>query len=75
MAGNKAGLRALIKRSALEAMWTQCRTHRESLATKELCPELSEVMDLVIKTVNYIKIRPLESEFFAELCEEMGAQL
>jgi hypothetical protein len=35
---------------------------------KELCPELSEVMDTMIKT------HPLKSRLFAELCEEMGAQ-
>jgi hypothetical protein len=48
--------------------------NRESLATKESCLELSEVMDTVIKTVNYINTRPLKSRIFAQLCEEMGAQ-
>jgi hypothetical protein len=41
---------------------------------KELCPELSEVMDTVIISVNYIKACPLKSRLFAETCEEMGAQ-
>jgi hypothetical protein len=41
---------------------------------KELCPELSEVMDTVIRSVNYIKTYPLKSRRFAEMCEEMGAQ-
>jgi hypothetical protein len=49
--------------------------HRESLATKELCPELSEVVDTVIKTVNYIKTRPLEIRLVAELCEKMGESI
>jgi hypothetical protein len=74
MAGNKGGLQILIKRSAAEAMWTHCTIHRESLATKELFPELSEVKDTVIKSVNYIKIHLLKSRLFAKLCEEMGAQ-
>jgi hypothetical protein len=74
MAGNKEGLLALIKRSTPEAMWTHIRIHRESLAAKELCPELSEVIDTVIKTANHIKACPLNSRHFAELCEEMGAQ-
>jgi transposase-like protein len=73
MAGNK-GLQALIKRSAPESTWTHCMIHLEPLATKELCPKLSEVMDTVIKTVKYIQTRPLKSRVFAELCEEMGAQ-
>jgi hypothetical protein len=49
-------------------------THRESLATKELCPELNEVLNLVIKSVNYIKTRPLKSRLFEQICEEMGVQ-
>jgi hypothetical protein len=68
MAGNKERLQALIKRSAPEAVWTHCVVHRESLAAKELCPELSEVMDTVIRTVNYMKTRPLKSRIFAEFC-------
>jgi hypothetical protein len=50
MMENKEGLHILIKRSAPETVWTQCMVHHESLAMKELCPELTRVM----KTVNYI---------------------
>jgi hypothetical protein len=53
-------------------MWGHCMMHYESLAMKELCPEMSEVMDTAIKTVNYIKTRTLKSRFFAELCKELG---
>jgi hypothetical protein len=74
MAGNTQGLRALIKQSATEAVWTHCMIHRESLAMKELCPELNEVWNVVIKSVHYIKTRPLKSRLFAQICEEMGAQ-
>jgi hypothetical protein len=59
MAGNKEGLQALLMRSAPEATWTDRMVQRESLATKELCPEVSEVTDTVIKTVSYIKTCPL----------------
>jgi hypothetical protein len=41
---------------------------------KELCPELSEAMDTVIRSANYIKICPLKSRLFAEMCKEMRAQ-
>jgi hypothetical protein len=47
--------------------------HRESPAMKKLCPELSEVLDTVIRSVNYIKTCPLKANF-VELCMEMGAQ-
>jgi hypothetical protein len=43
--------------------------HRESLVTKEICPDVSEVMDTAIKTVNCIKTRPLKSRRYTELCE------
>jgi hypothetical protein len=74
MAGNTQGLRALIKQSTPQAVWTHRMIHRESLATKELCPELNEVLNVVIKSVNYIKTRLLKSRLFAKICEEMGAQ-
>jgi hypothetical protein len=74
MAGNTQGLCVLIKQSAPEAVWTHCMIYRESLATKELCPELNEVLNMVIKSVNYIKTRPLKSRIFVQICEEMGAQ-
>jgi hypothetical protein len=51
-----------------------CTIHYESLVMKELCPELSRVLDTVIRSVNYIKTCPLKSTLFAEMCEEMGAQ-
>jgi hypothetical protein len=41
-------------------VWTHSIIHRDSLATKELCPELSEVKDTAISTVNYIQTRPLK---------------
>jgi hypothetical protein len=67
MAGNKEGLQALIKRPAPEAMWTHCVTHSESLATKELCPEPSELMDAVVKPLNYIKSPPLKNHTFCRI--------
>jgi hypothetical protein len=72
MAGNKDGLQSLIKRSAQEAMWTHCMIHRESLATKELCPELSEGMDAVIRTVNYTKICLLNTRIFCRIMRGNG---
>jgi hypothetical protein len=47
--------------------------HRESLAIKVLCPKLNEVMNTVIRSVNYID-SSTEKQNFAELCEEMEEQ-
>jgi hypothetical protein len=49
--------------------------HSESLARKELCPEMSEMMDAVTRIVNYIKTRPLKSKLLADLCKKMGNYL
>jgi hypothetical protein len=46
--------------------------HSESLATKELCSEPSEVRDTVIETVKCIKILLLKSRYFLELCRKWG---
>jgi hypothetical protein len=51
-----------------------CIIHYESLVMKELCPEMSEVMDTVIRSVNYIKTCSLKSRLFAEICMEIGVQ-
>jgi hypothetical protein len=32
------------------------------------------MLNVVIKSVRYIKTRPLKSRLFAQICEEMGAQ-
>jgi hypothetical protein len=48
--------------------------HCKSLAIKELCQELTKVMDTVIKTVNYIKAQPVKGTLFVEFGEEMWAQ-
>jgi hypothetical protein len=37
-------------------------------------PRIEEVMNTVIRLVNYTKTCPLKSRLFAEICEEMGAQ-
>jgi hypothetical protein len=57
---------------APEAMWTHTMIHRESLATKELCPELSEVVGAVIKTVNYTKTRPLKRDLLQNYARKWG---
>jgi hypothetical protein len=42
---------------------------------KELCPEVSEIMDAVTKIVNYIKTLPLKSRLLADLWKEMGLNI
>ncbi|KAI4832302.1 hypothetical protein KUCAC02_015275, partial [Chaenocephalus aceratus] len=46
----------------------------EALASKALQQDLGEVLDVVVRVVNLIKKRPLQSRLFRELCKEMGAE-
>ncbi|XP_049322931.1 zinc finger BED domain-containing protein 5-like [Astyanax mexicanus] len=73
MAGKRKGLQALVKRAAPDAQWTHCIIHREALASRQLSPELNEVLTAVVDVVNFIKTRPLKARLFSALCEEMGA--
>ncbi|XP_040896345.1 zinc finger BED domain-containing protein 5 [Toxotes jaculatrix] len=73
MAGKRGGLQALIKRVSPSVQWTHCMIHREALASKQLSPELNDVMTDIIATVNYIKTRPVKARIFSALCEEMGS--
>jgi hypothetical protein len=47
-------------------MWAHSVIHGDSLATMELCPELSEVMDTAISTLKYLGL-------LEELCMESGS--
>ena len=73
MAGKKQGLQALIKRVSPIAQWTHCVIHREALASRQMSPELNDVLTDVIRVVNFIKTRPLKARLFFTLCDEMGA--
>jgi hypothetical protein len=64
------GPQALLKQSP-ETMWTHCMIHYESLARKELCLELSVMMDTVIRYVSFMKTHPLRGRL-AELCKEIS---
>uniref|UniRef100_A0A671KM04 DUF4371 domain-containing protein n=1 Tax=Sinocyclocheilus anshuiensis TaxID=1608454 RepID=A0A671KM04_9TELE len=67
MTGKHHGAVKQIQERAPEANWTHCFLHRESLATKQTSPELHEVMNSAVKTVNYIKKNALNSRCFALL--------
>uniref|UniRef100_A0A672FW69 HAT C-terminal dimerisation domain-containing protein n=1 Tax=Salarias fasciatus TaxID=181472 RepID=A0A672FW69_SALFA len=73
MTGRHHGVIKQILDRAPEAKWTHCFLHRESLAAKKISPEFHEVMDVSVKTINFIKSNAANSRCFAELCEGMEA--
>ncbi|CAI6356277.1 unnamed protein product [Macrosiphum euphorbiae] len=53
---------------------TYCFIHREALMIKSIPDELKNVLNLVIKIVNYIKSRALETRILKKMCEEAGSR-
>ena len=68
MCGRFCGLRALVQGVAVNAKWTHCLIHREALASLQLSGDLNGALEVVVKTVNFIKAR-----LFQSLCDELGA--
>ena len=74
MEGKQTGLRTLIKNKAPHAEWTHCFIHREALVSKELSEDLHEVLNNIMKAVNFIKTRPMKARFFQQLCHDLRAE-
>ena len=73
MSSRFGGLQALVQGVAVNAKWTHCLIHREALASQQLSDDLNGVLEVVVKTVNCIKARPLKARLFQHLCDELGA--
>ena len=74
MTGWLSGFITRVKEVASECESTHCVIHREMLASRKMSPELNSVLQDVIKLINYIKVRVLNSCLFVQLCEEMDAE-
>lgn len=75
MTGHHSGVVAKVKDIGHpDILFTHCIIHREQLAAKRMSPELHEVLSDVIKIVNEIRHKALNSRLFEALCEEMGSQ-
>lgn len=53
--------------------WTHCFLHRQALAAKVLPSDLNDVLKEVIKVVNSIKGKALQTRLFRIICEDMGS--
>ena len=73
MSGRFGELQTLVQGVAVNAKWTHCLIHREVLVSQQLSSDLNGVLEVVVKTVNFIKARPLKSQLFQRLCYELRA--
>ncbi|XP_056095124.1 zinc finger BED domain-containing protein 5-like [Rhinichthys klamathensis goyatoka] len=74
MVGQHTGLVKRVQAVAPQAKSIHCCIHREALAAKRMPPDLKTILDEAVKTVNFIKARPLNSRLFSVLCDEMGSE-
>ena len=64
------GLQTLVQSVAVNAKWAHCLIHREALASQQFRDHLNGLLEVVAKTVNFIKARPLKARLFQHLCDE-----
>ncbi|KAK7901480.1 hypothetical protein WMY93_018249 [Mugilogobius chulae] len=74
MVGRLTGVVKRVKDVAPLLTAVHCSIHREALATKTMPANLKTVLDEAVRTVNFIKSRPLQSRLFGILCAEMGSE-
>ena len=73
MLGSQSGFVKKVKILAPEANATHYFIHRYALVSKTLPTELKNVLDLVVKIVNFIKAGSLNTRQFKELCKDINA--
>lgn len=74
MVGCVKGLTSFVKKQNENIIVTHCFLHREALMAKTLGDKLREVLDQVVQMVNFIKIRPVKSRLFEQICVDMDSQ-
>ena len=74
MLGARSGLQTLVRDRSPDAVSMHCMIHRQGLAAKTLPESLQNVLDIVIKTVNFVKNSALNTRLFRKLCSEMNAE-
>ena len=68
MMGKNIGVLGILSREYPHIKINHCIIHRQNLASKDMSPNFSDVMQVVISTVNYVKARELNSRMFKQLC-------
>ena len=71
MFGKYNGLQSLICKCIPLAKWTHCMLHREALASQRFNIELSQVVEVIVKVINYVRISRVRSHTFSKLCDDL----
>ena len=70
MVGRNCGFITYLKRKVLDIFTIHCVIHRQHLAAKHLRNRLHKTLEIVIKTVNWIKAHSLNCRMFRQFCHE-----
>ncbi|XP_066958608.1 protein FAM200C-like [Macrobrachium rosenbergii] len=73
MLSSKSGFMTLVKMKNPDIITTHCLIHREALASKTLPASLKDTLETVIRIVNHIKGRALNTRLFRRLCQDMDS--
>jgi len=74
MVGRNIGFQGILQRKFPYMHIKHCIIHREALASKELLFVFNEVMQVVIKVVNFVKSRDLNCRLLKHLCSTENAE-
>lgn len=74
MLGSRSSIATLVKEKNPFTLTTHCVIHRQALAIKTLSEKLATVMNLVIKLVNFVKSKALNTRIFKKLCVELDCE-
>ncbi|XP_067123773.1 SCAN domain-containing protein 3-like [Centruroides vittatus] len=74
MTGRVKGFVAQVREINPNIRCDHCLIHREAIVVKYLPPSPKAVLDEVVKVVNLVKSRPLNSRLFFVLCQEMESE-
>ncbi|RVD91737.1 Zinc finger MYM-type protein [Tubulinosema ratisbonensis] len=71
MTGKNVGFKSFFQTANYKHItFTHCLIHREALAAKKLTPELNDMLQNVVKIINFIKSQALNSRLFSNLCKD-----
>ena len=71
MSGKHNVLQGLIRECAPQAKWTHCMLHREALASQCFSVEVNQVVEEIVKVINFIKTSGVRSRIFSKLCDDL----
>ena len=74
MIGYRSGFVALLKQVTPHIVSNHCAIHKYALASKALPLELTNVLDSVVKAVNFIRGRAMNFRLFKAFCDNLGKE-